>query len=50
MARLQLHSLGQGKKCESARKELAQLQNAFSIEKLEVTMCPNEFLDQGMGH
>jgi hypothetical protein len=29
MARLQLHSLGQSEKCESARKELAQVQNAI---------------------
>ncbi len=50
MARLQLHSLVEGENCESARKELTQLQNALSVEKLEVIMCSNGSLDQGMGH
>jgi hypothetical protein len=47
MAKFQL---GEGEKCESARKEFTQLQNALLVKKLKITMCPNESLDQGVGH
>jgi hypothetical protein len=39
-----------GKNVKNARKEFTQFQNALSVKELEITMCPNEFLDQGMGH